>query len=136
VISERFVPIFFAGLSSDAMICARRAFSMVVTGLLLLTSLLAVPSEAATYAVQPETAGVQEAPGVSDFDWNFHLPRLQSSDALADTGTDRTCYKIRAYIFKRDDDHAPELVGSTTCGPRQAHKKNIVWPKARLVPVK
>jgi hypothetical protein len=51
-----------------------------------------------------------------------------------DGESDGICYKIRAYIFKRDDDHAPELAGTTTCGPRQPHAKNVVWPKARLVP--
>ena len=44
------------------------------------------------------------------------------------------CYRIRAYIFRRDDDHAPQLAGSTTCGPRQPQAKNVHWPKARLVP--
>jgi hypothetical protein len=44
------------------------------------------------------------------------------------------CYKIRAYIFKRDDDHAPQFVRSTTCGPGQPRAKDAVWPKARLVP--
>jgi hypothetical protein len=44
------------------------------------------------------------------------------------------CYKIRAYIFRRDDDHAPQFVRSTTCGPRQPHAKDAVWPKGRLVP--
>lgn len=33
------------------------------------------------------------------------------------------CYKIRAYIFKRDDDHAPRFVRSTTCLPRPATRK-------------
>jgi hypothetical protein len=51
-------------------------------------------------------------------------------------GDEGICYKIRAYIFKRDDDHAPQFVKSTTCGPRQAHAKNAVWPKAGLVPAK
>jgi hypothetical protein len=45
------------------------------------------------------------------------------------------CYKIRAYIFKRDDDRAPRFVRSTTCGPRQPQAKDAVWPKARMVPV-
>ena len=44
------------------------------------------------------------------------------------------CYKIRAYIFKRDDDHAPQFVRSTTCGPGQSRAKDAVWPKARMVP--
>ena len=40
----------------------------------------------------------------------------------------------RAYIFKRDDDHAPQFVRSTTCGPGQPRAKDAVWPKARFVP--
>jgi hypothetical protein len=44
------------------------------------------------------------------------------------------CYKIRAYIFKRDDDHTPEMVRSTTCGPRVPHTKNVTGPPAKLVP--
>ncbi len=54
---------------------------------------------------------------------------------IARAGTNAgICYKIRAYIFKRDDDHAPQLLRSTTCGPAQPRAKNIVWPKARMVP--
>ena len=49
-------------------------------------------------------------------------------------GGEGTCYKIRAYIFKRDDDHAPQFVRSTTCGPSQPRAKDAVWPKARIVP--
>jgi hypothetical protein len=56
----------------------------------------------------------------------------QNRDSAGES--DGICYKIRAYIFKRGDDHAPELAGSTTCGPRQPHAKEVVWPKARLVP--
>jgi hypothetical protein len=37
---------------------------------------------------------------------------------------DNICYRIRAYVFRRDDDHAPKLVGSTTCGPRQPRARN------------
>lgn len=53
--------------------------------------------------------------------------------ARADAG-EGICYKIRAYIFKRDDDHAPQFVRSTTCGPSQPRSKDAVWPKAKLVP--
>ena len=49
-------------------------------------------------------------------------------------GSEDICYRIRAYMFRRDDDHAPEYVGSTTCGPRNAHTKKVQWPKAKLVP--
>ncbi|MGB7554684.1 MAG: hypothetical protein WBM04_09935 [Candidatus Korobacteraceae bacterium] len=61
------------------------------------------------------------------------VPESRNGIALA-TDDDGTCYKIRAYIFKRDDDHAPEFVRSTTCGPRQPRTKDAAWPKARLVP--
>ena len=56
------------------------------------------------------------------------------NDIALAADNDGICYKIRAYIFKRDDDHAPEFVRSTTCGPRQPRAKNAAWPKARLVP--
>ncbi len=64
---------------------------------------------------------------------SFHFTAPQP---LAQNSPDDICYKIRAYIFKRDDDHAPELLRSTTCGPRQPHAKNAAWPPARLVPAK
>jgi hypothetical protein len=48
--------------------------------------------------------------------------------------SEEICYKIRAYIFRRDDDHAPQFVRSTTCGPGQPRAKDAVWPKARIVP--
>ncbi len=60
-------------------------------------------------------------------------PESRYDIALA-TDNDGICYKIRAYIFKKDDDHAPEFVRSTTCGPRQPRTKDAAWPKARLVP--
>ena len=100
--------------------------------LLLLSFLLAAPL-AATDSGQPASAPAQ----------------LQTADALAARHpqpiapqqeanfageSDDICYKIRAYIFKLDDDQPPELVGSTTCGPKQPHTKNVVWPKARLAP--
>ncbi len=56
------------------------------------------------------------------------------NDIALAADNDGICYKIRAYIFKRDDDHAPQFVRSTTCGPRQPHAKDAAWPKARLVP--
>ena len=62
---------------------------------------------------------------------NFLLSQPQSFEIDAN---DDICYRIRAYIFKRDDDHAPELVRSTTCGPRRPHTKNAKWPEAKLVP--
>jgi hypothetical protein len=64
---------------------------------------------------------------------NFQMGQTQPF--AMDPGDD-ICYRIRAYIFKRDDDHAPEFVRSTTCGPRAAHAKNAKWPDAKLVPAK
>ncbi|HME31821.1 MAG TPA: hypothetical protein VKG65_03630 [Terriglobales bacterium] len=96
---------------------------MTVTSLLLLSSLLAAPLAAtqAADALASQAAGAQQLP----------TPE-QREDFSGEP--DGICYKIRAYIFKRDDDRAPELAGSTTCGPRQPHAKNAVWPKGRLVP--
>lgn len=59
-----------------------------------------------------------------------------SSDELPMAGDDDICYRIRAYIFKRDDDHPPKLVGSTTCGPRQPRARNAVTPEAHFEQLK
>jgi hypothetical protein len=67
---------------------------------------------------------------------SFELTPAETPDDIALSPSDDVCYKIRAYIFKRDDDHAPELVGSTTCGPRKAQAKDAAWPKAKLAPAK
>jgi hypothetical protein len=99
------------------------------------------------HAVQPPATS--DAPMVAA---NFAAPGAQPGMtdeqqlpmAVAETpngfnlgaGDEGICYKIRAYIFKRDDDHAPQFVKSTTCGPRQAHAKNALWPKAGIVPAK
>jgi hypothetical protein len=64
---------------------------------------------------------------------NFQLRQPQSFEIGAD---DDICYRIRAYIFKRDDDHAPVFVRSTTCGPSKPHTKDAKWPDAKLVPAK
>jgi hypothetical protein len=65
---------------------------------------------------------------------NFQLTPLPPAADRAQIPADDVCYKIRAYIFKRDDDHAPELIRSTTCGPNKPHSKETVWPKAKIVP--
>ncbi len=59
---------------------------------------------------------------------------LQERQSFEVSQSDDVCYRIRAYIFKRDDDHAPEFVRSTTCGPRKPHTKDATWPDAKLVP--
>ncbi len=62
------------------------------------------------------------------------LSMTESRDENTLPADDGICYKIRAYIFKRDDDHPPQYVRSTTCGPAQPRAKNAEWPKARVVP--
>jgi hypothetical protein len=44
------------------------------------------------------------------------------------------CYKIRAYIFERNDGAAPTLVRETTCPPARPHLNRSEMPKARVVP--
>ena len=65
---------------------------------------------------------------------DFQLSPSKPTSDRAQTPSDDVCYKIRAYIFKRDDDHAPEFVRSTTCGPARPQTKDAVWPKPRVVP--
>jgi len=65
---------------------------------------------------------------------SFQLTPAPPLDDGAILPSDDVCYRIRAYIFKRDDDHAPEFVRSTTCGPRRPHAKNVGGPKAKIVP--
>jgi hypothetical protein len=65
---------------------------------------------------------------------SFQLSPSTKPDDIAVTPSDNVCYKIRAYIFKQDDDRPPEFVRSTTCGPNKQHTKDAIWPKARVVP--
>ncbi len=65
---------------------------------------------------------------------SFQLSPATPADDIAVTPSGNVCYKIRAYIFKQDDDHPPEFVRSTTCGPNKPHTKDAVWPKAGVVP--
>ena len=104
-----------------------------------LTNSVPPPSHATPLAV---TAAAAPSYGTVASDWasgaqGFELhPLAQADDPNAVLPPDTVCYKIRAYIFKRDDDHAPEFVRSTTCGPGTPHTKNTAWPKAKLVPAK
>ena len=120
------------------MMQAMEGFAMSLPSLLLLSLLVALPL-AATDAAPPVSQATQlQTPGV------FAPPKDATQQPFAQVApqpdrdlageSDGICYKIRAYIFTRDDDHAPELAGSTTCGPRQPRAKNVAWPKARLVP--
>ena len=112
---------------------------MGLTSLLLLASLLTAPLAAAdTLQGASSSAQVRAAEDLAaevatakDEAGQFAFAR--KGDDIA-TDADGICYKIRAYIFKRDDDHAPELTGTTTCGPKQPRAKDVVSPGARLVP--
>jgi len=96
---------------------------------------------AASYAQESQLLAAlnpsDPASGVLNRPDSANVPELQapvpaSGDSFALPPSDDICYRIRAYIFKRDDDHAPQFVGSTTCGPRQPRARNAEWPKARL----
>lgn len=107
---------------------------------LLLVSLLWVVPLAATDAAQPASPSTQqptaELLAAAPAYWTQPPLAQLASQMPSDLArqSDGICYKIRAYIFKRDDDHAPELAGTTTCGPSQPRAKEVVWPKARLIP--
>jgi len=114
---------------------------MSAIGLLGFALLMVASLDAATKPAQPAAK-----PDASAQTWVFNAPNVQlpdisvsvvlpedlAGDELGESGG--ICYKIRAYIFRRDDDHAPELIGSSTCGPRQAQFKDAGRPQPRLVP--
>jgi hypothetical protein len=110
---------------------------------LLLSLVLSAPADRAAQPAQPAepsamvaTAENLQSLNESGEPQSFELTPADTPDDIALAPSDDVCYKIRAYIFKRDDDHAPELVGSTTCGPRKAQAKDAAWTKAKLVPGK
>jgi len=114
---------------------------MTITSLLLLSSLLAAPlaatdtaqpAPAANETVQFATADALAAQTAGDQQFFTQFAPQPKADLAGES--DGVCYKIRAFIFKLEDDRPPEYTGSTTCGPRQARTKDAVWPKARLVP--
>ena len=89
-------------------------------------------------APSPMVAAVENPPSLdtSSSTQSFQLSPSERSGNSDNTTSDGICYKIRAFIFRRDDDHAPEFVRSTTCPPVKPRTKDIAWPKARLVPAK
>jgi hypothetical protein len=109
---------------------------------LLLLTLVALVSFAA--AQNPQTAPPDNSPDQTLLADNFSsaTPAVPANGSIAGgrdqslAGGDDICYRIRAYIFKRDDDHAPKFVGSTTCGPRQPRARSAVAPKAHFEPLK
>ena len=114
---------------------------MPLTRLLILCVILAVPVGLIAQTSHPVEPGpliatVENVPSVDGgaTTQSFQITPVSPRDDAAVLPYGDICYKIRAYIFKRDDDHAPEMVRSTTCGPRIPHQKNITGPKAKLVP--
>jgi hypothetical protein len=110
---------------------------MPLFGFLLLSMILSVSADGAAQPVEPSAmvATAENLPvPLNGGAQSFELTPGATRDENAVSTPVDVCYKIRAYIFKRDDDHAPELVGSTTCGPRKAQTKDAAWPKAKLVP--
>jgi hypothetical protein len=108
---------------------------MPFASLLLLAMVLpAAPDRTAQLAPSVNSADsaffVNAAAPPQDFKLTPGPPATHTAKAPSDD----VCYKIRAYIFKRDDDHAPEYVGTTTCGPGSPHAKSVVEPKVKLVP--
>lgn len=112
---------------------------MPLAGFLLLSLVLSAAADRAAQPAEPSAvvASLENLPTPQNGEpQSFQLTPAETPDKNALSPSDDVCYKIRAYIFKRDDDHAPELVGSTTCGPRKAQEKDAAWPKAKLVPAK
>lgn len=80
-----------------------------MTGLLLLAVVLSATP--ATQPASPPQANIStDTQAATD-----PVEGSSSYDQLQVRPNADICYKIRAYIFKRDDDHAPRMVGSTTC---------------------
>ena len=109
---------------------------MPLASLLLFSMVLAAPLGQLP-AAQPSaldhgtylTTGSAATPAQS-----FQLSPSQPAVDNLKAPSEIVCYKIRAYIFKRDDDHAPVFVRSTTCGPGTPRAEDAVWPKAKMVP--
>ena len=138
-LAEHFVPIADATARNGAILRAKEGFSRARFTLCFI--LLAA---ALSHAVQPP-ATLDQSGASSNFAGlsaqmaaaSGQLPLVATesrNDIALAPPNEGICYKIRAYIFKRDDDHAPEFVRSTTCGPGQPRAKDAVWPKARMVP--
>jgi hypothetical protein len=111
------------------------------TSLFLLLLIVSAAISCTAQTAQPVVSGpliaaAENLPSmdVSDGSQSFQITPTSPRDDGAVLLPGDICYKIRAYIFKRDDDHAPEMVRSTTCGPRIPHQKNVSAPKAKLVP--
>jgi hypothetical protein len=109
---------------------------MPLVSLLLFSMVLAAPLDQVppVQSTRTSQSSLFTSDGVAKPAQSFELPPSRPTADSAQTSSEDVCYKIRAYIFKRDDDHAPEFVRSTTCGPIKPQTKDTVWPKARVVP--
>jgi len=58
---------------------------------------------------------------------------FEFTTGAADSGP-AVCYKMRSYIFARNDDAAPKLVRETTCSTARPRLNRSKMPKARIVP--
>jgi hypothetical protein len=138
-LAKRFVPNTDSTALNGAIMRAKEGFSMAHFTLCFI--LLAA---ALGHAIQPPANLYKSVPTSDLAVLGSQMAAASGQVPLAATASpndialaannEGTCYKIRAYIFKRDDDHAPQFVRSTTCGPGQPHAKDAVWPKARMVP--
>jgi len=119
---------------------------MYLSSLLLVSLVLVAPADSAVQSTPAAQAGAMVAAVDSRPSLNFAqqafdgappspqafevTPTATNDNAVLAPSDDHVCYKIRAFIFKRDDDHAPQFVRSTTCPPVHARVKDAAWPKA------
>jgi hypothetical protein len=109
---------------------------------LLLLSILLTGPAVLLHGVEPASPGVQpKPPQIASPSATESLAYSQSQaeqsesfDKMEIRPAADICYRIRAYIFRRDDDHAPKLVGSTTCGPIRPQTHNTKGFVPLLVP--
>jgi hypothetical protein len=108
---------------------------MLTTSLLLLSFIVSAPvvNQGVQPAVSAPLAASAETPEIVS-PQSFLIKPASTNDDNSFTPSDDVCYKIRAYVFKRDDDHAPGLVRSTTCQPSKTHLDKAEWPEARIAP--
>ncbi|WP_041855875.1 hypothetical protein [Candidatus Korobacter versatilis] len=92
-------------------------------GALLFPTLLAI-----TLPLQPQIQPAQktDAAGLS-------IRQIGNLSADSQSGND-VCFKMRVYLFERNDDAAPTLVRETTCTTVRPFLHKTKAPKARLIP--
>jgi len=85
-------------------------------------------------AVVPAGSGSAVASG-PDTAMPGGLGDLDHSKTTDNSGSNRVCLKIRAFIFETDDDRVPKFVRETTCPPVSASAKKInQYAEPRLLP--